>query len=74
MPGAHRLDGHQTDSFASARYRDIVVILASDRLAVQSPRHVDRQVTLKNGADRRNGFSPIRGLVADRKRRDLRRD
>ena len=74
VPGAHRLDGHQTDPFRGARYRDIPVILAGYRLPVQSPGHFDRQVALDDRADCRDRFSPIRGLVADRERRDLRRD
>ena len=74
MSAAHGLDGHQADSLPGARYRDIAVILASDRLAVQRPRYLDRQIALDDGANRRNCLTPIRGLVADGKRRDLRRD
>lgn len=69
----HSLDGHQTDTFPGARYRDIGAIVGGDRLAVQGPGQLDGQVPLHDGAHSRDRFSPIRGFVTDRERRDLRR-
>jgi len=77
LPGvsrAHSLDSHHADALAVSRDRHIPVILLGDRFAVQRPRYLDRQISLQDRADRRDRLSPIRGLVADRERRDLRSD
>lgn len=71
---AHGLDSHHADSLAVSRDGHVPVILLGDRFAVQRPRHFDRQVSLHDRADRRDRLAPIRGLVADRERRDLRGD
>lgn len=74
VAAAHSLDGHQTDAFPGARYSDIGVIVGRDRLTVQGPGKLDGQVPLYDGAHCRDRFSPIRGFVTDRERRDLRRN
>jgi hypothetical protein len=71
---AHGLDSHHADALAVSRDRHVPVILLGDRFAVQRPRHLDRQVSLQDRADCRDRLAPIRRLVADRERRDLRSD
>lgn len=65
------IDRQDAETFA-LRDRELICTLGGYRLAVERPGNVHREVTLENGAGRRDRLARIYRLVAEREREDLR--
>ena len=76
LAGVSRGHGLDAEYAVLSRGRQNVNVrtIAADRLAVQRPRDLDRQVALEDGAHHGNRFAPVRWLLGDDERSDLRCD
>lgn len=73
MPRSHGLDGQLFDAFPGVGH-DHVHPIGSDRLVIEGPSDLERGVAFGHYALYRDQVPGVHWLVAERDRRDLRRD
>lgn len=73
MPRSHGLDGQLFDAFPGVGH-DHVHPIGSDRLAIEGPSDLERGVAFGHHTLYRDQVPGVHWLVAERDRRDLRRD
>lgn len=73
MPRSHGLDGQLFDAFPGVGH-DHVHPIGSDRLVIEGPSDLERGVAFGDHALDRDQVPGVHWLVAERDRRDLRRD